>query len=245
MGGAIGAITGSVAGAARLEVQMFDPTAKCVHVAPSSSMQQCIDTYGIKGRGEWVNNSISRNAQFWSCGMISRRPSTPKHDHDPEELAHCHRLANEAANVIGAWWPLLRSSSDPVTQPFYIAAQRRAAAPKKIDEPVLRALLGGTLHPDAAVEIEPFAEGTKWWQKIEEDAKSRAAEPGEGTFDEIVAQWRDLMKWFSTSRLSRASFTRTTHSVKPCHTLGCVFPCFVVGISNKGSLIGISTHVVS
>ena len=44
----------------------------CRVVQPTSSMQQCMDTYGIEGDGEWVNNSISRDAQFWSCGSIAR-----------------------------------------------------------------------------------------------------------------------------------------------------------------------------
>src|SRR3954466_9429250 len=90
---------------------MIDAAAKCVPVQPSSSMQQCIDTYGIEGEGEWVNNTISPHAQFWSCGMVSRRPDVPAHDHDPGELARCHALANEAAGVIGSDWPLLRSGS--------------------------------------------------------------------------------------------------------------------------------------
>src|SRR5262249_49606616 len=108
---------------------MSDATAKCVLVQPSSSMQQCIDTYGIAGEGEWVNNSISSQAQFWSCGMVSRQGAPAKHDHDPSELARCQALANEAAGVIGSVWPLLRSGSDPDTQPFFVAAQRGAVVP--------------------------------------------------------------------------------------------------------------------
>lgn len=223
---------------------MFDPKAKCVHVEPSSSMQQCIDTYGIEGEGEWVNNTISRNAQFWSCGMVSRKPSSPKHNHDREELARCHSLANEVAHIMGSVWCMFRSGSDPETQPFFVAAERWAAIPGRVDETFIRSVLGKTLHPEAAVVIEPLAEGTTWWQEVAEDAQEMVDDQPQNRFDELVKEWRDVMKWFSTSGLTNPSFVRTTDPRKPCRTLGCVFPCFVVGISDKGSLIGIATHVV-
>ncbi len=223
---------------------MFDPKAKCVHVEPSSSMQQCIDTYGIEGEGEWVNNTISQNAQFWSCGMVSRNRSSLKHNHDLEELARCHSLANEVAHIMGSVWCMFRSGSDPETHPFFVAAQRGAVIPGRVDEARIRSALGDTLHPEAAVVIEPLAEGTTWWQEVAEDAQEMVDDQPQNRFDELVKEWRDVMKWFSTSGLTNPSFVRTTDPGKPCRTLGCVFPCFVVGISDKGSLIGIATHVV-
>ncbi|WP_171471318.1 hypothetical protein [Frigoriglobus tundricola] len=223
---------------------MFDPKAKCAPVEPSSSMQQCIDAYGVEGQGEWVNNTLSQQAQFWSCGMISRRPSVPTHDHDPRELARCHTLANEAARVMGSVWCMFRSGSDPETHPFFITVQHGEPIPTRIDEPLIRKVLGGTLHPEAAVRIEPLAEGTTWWQEVEEDARSMVDDQPQNRFEELVKEWRDLMKWFSVSGLSDPSFVRTTDPGKPCRNLGCVFPCFVMGVSDKGSLIGIATHVV-
>lgn len=223
---------------------MFDPSKKCVIVEPSSSMQQCIDTYGIEGEGEFVNNSISLEAQFWTCGMISRKGRIPKHDHDPKELARCHALANEAAALMGPFWNWLRSSADPVTEPFFVAAQCGAAFPAHMSETVIRNMFGGTLHPEASVVIEPLEEGTRWWREIEEDVRSDLARGQPDTkFDNLVQEWRNLMKWFRATDFVDPSFVRITDSVKPCLTLGCVFPCFLLGIS-KGSLIGISTHVV-
>lgn len=216
---------------------------KCALVEPSSSMQQCIDCYGIEGAGEWINNSISTEAQFWSCGMISRKAASPKHEHDPEELARCRLLAYEAASILGDVWPWFRSGSDPNTQPFFVAAQLDAVVPKKVNEKLIRATLGGTLHPSACVEIEPFAEGTKWWQEIEEDVKQDC---GETEFDNTkgVRKWRELIRWFHANSLSSPSFVRTTDSVEVSHTLGCVYPCLILGVSDKGSLIGVATHVV-
>ena len=208
-------------------------------------MQQCLDTYGIEGEGEWVNNSVSSLAQFWSCGMVSRKPAVPPHDHDPKEPARCHALAKEAAAVIGPVWPMFRSGSDPETQPFFVTAQRKAAVPKRVTEKLIRADLGGTLHPDARVIIEPFAEGTEWWREVEEDAQGMVEESsGHAKFDDLVGEWRDLMRWFPANSLAAPSFVRTTDSVEVSRTLGCVFPCFILGISDKGSLIGVATHVV-
>lgn len=221
---------------------MVVSAAKCVLVQPSSSMRQCIESYGIEGEGEWVNNSVSSLAQFWSCGMVSRNPHVPTHDHDPNELARCRVLAKEATEVIGPVWPLLRSGSDPDTQPFFVAAQRKGVMPKRVSEKLIRAALGGTLHPDARVVIEPFAERTDWWGEIEEDA--RAESPDDASFEDLVAAWRNLMQWFPANSLAAPSFVRTTDSEEVSQTLGCVFPCFIVGISDKGSLIGVATHVV-
>src|SRR5690348_3789452 len=118
---------------------MADPTGECVPVPPTSSMQQCIDTYGIEGTGAWVNNSVSSLAQFWSCGMVSRNPTAPPHDHDPKELARCRTLGKEAAAVLGSAWPMFRSGADPETQPFFVTAQRKAAVPKRVTEKLIRA----------------------------------------------------------------------------------------------------------
>jgi hypothetical protein len=224
---------------------MFDSAAKCVLVQPSSSMQQCIETYGIDGDGEWVNNTISSQAQFWSCGMVSQRTASPNHNHDQRDLSRCRALAIEAASLIGKVWPLLRSGSDPETHPFFVAVQSGAVVPKQIDEGIIRIALGGTLHPEARVIIEPFAQGTHWWQEIEEDAQSIVAEsPSHSSFDDLVKEWRELMRWFGANALASPSFVRTTDSVNPSQGLGCVFPCFIVGITDKGSLTGIATHVV-
>jgi hypothetical protein len=207
-------------------------------------MQQCIDTYGIEGEGEWVNNTLSPEAQFWSCGMVSRKGSTPQHDHDSEELARCHALANEAVRIMGPSWSMTRSGNTPVTEPFFVAAQRGAPIPERFNEHLVREMLGGMLHPNASVLIEPLTEGTQWWKEIEEDAREMVADQPQNSFDELVKEWRDLMKWFPESSLSQTSFVRTTETGGPHRGLGCVFPCFVVGISDKGSIIGMATHVV-
>jgi hypothetical protein len=224
---------------------MADSGSGCVPVQPTSSMQQCIDTYGIEGEGEFVNNSVSTLAQFWSCGMVSRKPNVPTHDHDPDELARCRALATDAAAVIGPVWPLVRSSDDPRTEPYFVAAQRTAATPNGVDEELIRAALGRTLHPDARVLIEPFTEQTKWWQAIDEDAKRKVKTAGgQVRFDDLVRRWRDLMRWFPANSLAAGSFVCATSSQTGSETLGCVFPCFIIGISVKGSLIGIATHIV-
>ena len=223
---------------------MFDHKAKCVLVEPTPSMQQCMDDYGIEGEGEWVNNTISQEAKFWSCGMVARESSPLKHDHDPMELARCHSLANEAAALMGEVWQMLRSGSDPDTQPFFITAQRGAAIPSSVSESLILEALGGTLNPEASVVIEPFTEGSTWWKEVEEDAKDMAVEYPQTDWNDYVNRWRALMVWFSDNKLSKPSFVRTTDPGKSIQTLGCVFPCFVVGISDKGSLVGIATHVV-
>lgn len=217
---------------------------KCVRIQPTSSMQQCIDTYGINGEGEWVNNSVSSLAQFWSCGMVSRKTEALAHDHDPKEVARCHNLAKKAAAVIGPVWPLFRSGDDPQTQPFFVVAQRRATVPKRVTEKVIRTALGGTLHPDAQVGIEPFSEATDWWQEVMEDAQEMAGTARDESVDDLVSEWRALMQWFPANSLAVPSFVRTTDSEEVSRTLGCVFPCFILGISDNGSLIGIATHIV-
>lgn len=222
---------------------MFDPTAKCVLVPPSSSMRQCIDTYGIEGEGEWVNNTISRNAQFWSCGMMSRGPFVPMHDHDLNELAHCHKLANEAAAFMDQPLILLRSSAEPETHPYFVAAQRGAVVPTKVDESLIRTALGDTLHSEASVVIEPLTEDASWWQEVVEDV-TELVEGDADQFSEWITAWRKLLAWFPTNGLADPSFVRTKFSSRPSLTRGCVFPCFFFGISDGGSLVGVATHVV-
>jgi hypothetical protein len=99
----------------------------CVRIQPTSSMQECMDTYGIEGSGEWLNNSISRDAEFWSCGMIARKGVTPAHDHDGTELKLCQTLAAEAARVMGKVWACQRSGAEPENHPFFVTVWRNAA----------------------------------------------------------------------------------------------------------------------
>ena len=217
----------------------------CVLVEPSSSMQQCMDAYGIEGEGPWVNNSISQYAQFWSCGMVSSPQSATVHDHDPVELKACRTLALAAKKVMGSTWALLRSGSDPETHPFFVASQLGAAVPSIIVESLIRKTLGGTLHPDASVIIEPLTEGTAWWQQIEEDAQNYDDPPDPAHVKQLANPWRKLIRWFADRELAGASFVRVSHASQGGLTLGCVFPCFAIGISAKGSVVGIMTHVVS
>ena len=217
----------------------------CVLVEPSSSIRQCMDTYGIEGEGPWVNNSISRDALFWSCGMISTGGQTTEHKHDPVEVKRCRSLASAASRTMGALWAMLRSGSDPETHPFFVAARSDTLVASRIDESLIRAMLGGSLHPDASVIIEPLAEGTAWWQDIEEDARNDPEYADPKSLKKVLKPWHKLMQWFPAQELAAPSFVQTTHPTHDDGTIGCVFPCFVVGISDKGSLVGIVTHVVS
>src|SRR5262245_57469530 len=217
---------------------MFDPNAPCVLVEPSPSMLQCMERYDPKV--EWSCNSISADAQFRSCGLVARRGAKVKHDHDPQELAHCHTLATEAADIMGPCLDLLRSGSDPDTQPFFIAAQRGAKVPSGVDEDLIRTAMGGTLHPDARATIEPFAEGTEWWELMLEDAAAFTDSL------ERLRAWQELMSWFPANSLAHASFVDVRESVDQVHyTIGCVFPRFIIGITDKGSLVGLMTHIVT
>lgn len=218
----------------------------CNSVEATPSMEQCMNTYGVNEDqpGDWVFNSVSRSARFWSCGAATNGPDTPAHDHDPQELARCRTLATEAAAVMGDTWRLLRSGSDPDTQPFFVTANVGEAVAKRVDAALVRQKLGGVIHPEAKIVIEPLREGTEWWSEIEEDAEDMAGDEPGSTRDDLVKNWRDLIAWFERNGLSSPSFVRTTMPEESCSTLGCVFPCFVAGITDKGSLVGIATHVV-
>lgn len=221
--------------------------AQCVLVEPSSSMQQCMGTYGTEGEGEWVNNSISRGARFWSCGAVTRRQAvTLKHDHDVQELARCRSLAKMAADSMGMYLEMLRSEADPETQPYFITAQRSQIVPERIDENLIRTALGGTLHPDSSVVIEPFSTRTQWWKDLDEDARESAeiSRDPSAQYGLLLKPWRELLEWFPANGLGAPSFVKVSRSSKGSHTLGCVFPCFIVGITDKGSIVGIATHVV-
>jgi hypothetical protein len=96
-----------------------------------------------------------------------------------------------------------------------------------------------------------LAEGTRWWKEIEEDATDAATDaaatnPEWYNVEEILRPWCQLISWFGTNGLAHPSFVWTDedYSGPVAMTLGCVFPHLIIGISDKGSLIGIMTHVV-
>jgi hypothetical protein len=103
-------------------------------------------------------------------------------------------------------------------------AQRGAVVPTCVDESVIRRALGGTLHPDATVVVEPFTEGTKWWQQLEEDARDEAsAYPDYFSLDATLKPWRYLMNWFPANRLACPSFVRTDLRKRRLQHLGVSF----------------------
>lgn len=229
---------------------MAKKAVKCAPAEPPVWMRQCVDTHGMEVKAEWATSSISLQAQFWSCGMVARESANTSHDHEPEEVKRCRALSKAAAKVIGPEWPLTGSGSDPGTEPFFVVAQKGAHVPGRVTEKLVRAVLGGTLHPDARVVIEPLNKKTEWWKEIERSARAWAErdDPKDRAIgDAGLRAWEALIHWFPAHDLAAPAFVRVTDhvgSTETSHTLGCVYPCFLVGVTDKGSLVGVATFVV-
>jgi hypothetical protein len=137
------------------------------------------------------------------------------------------------------------SANTPVTAEFF--ATSASFQPRlNLDAPGVRALFGGALIDEASIVFEDLAENGEWWALVRQcAAESQDDDPEFDSESEVLKPWRTVIQWFSDQReLHGCSMVRI--QVKRHHGVrgGCVFPWLAVGITEQGSLAGVSTCLV-
>ena len=214
-------------------------------------IEQCTDSFGMgKDGADWPNNIISRYAVAYSHGGIARKGEAPAFKVDPEELATCRRLADEALATMEGRNVGMGSEIDSPFRTFFIVANVDDPAVPRITESLVRAKFGGTIFPLATIAIEPLEEHGKWWSEV-----THAATPFPGGVvkdkEEYMRPWRVMMKWFrtcpefvDTAFVSIGDWPALARLSEDDYPLGTelppsVLPRAALGLTKSGSLSGI------
>jgi hypothetical protein len=190
---------------------------------------------------EW--NVISNQAVVYSCGMIGREDENFIHCHDANELEQCQRLASEVTNIMADEY-MVDDEGDHQFSPFYVTANEYDNVPERITEDIIRSAFGGLIYPPVEILIEPLEEDTNWWKTIYTCAVSNWED--EESDPPYLMLWRDVINWFGQqSEIYSPVFVHIGRGAIRGEDggSGCVFPRLAVGLSRKGSLVGMFTCV--
>jgi hypothetical protein len=160
------------------------------------------------------------------------------HDHDPIEFQLCQDLAAQAAEIMSGIYIGMGDENDHELAPFYVVANQDQAAPTSITEKEIRSAFGGTIYPQARIEIFSLPTGSgQWWEYLSDP---------EYTASEIMAAWQKLIDWYQAQTdLSHPVFVEINLDTADGHqNNGCVLPRLVLGLTKAGSLVGLSSCVV-
>jgi hypothetical protein len=190
---------------------------------------------------EW--NVISNRAVVYSCGMIGREGENLAHCHDEDELELCKLLSSAVADIMAGEYMVDDEGTHPFS-PFYVTANEDDNVPEQITEDLIRSAFGGLIYPPVEILIEPLEEGTTWWKTIYtcavSDWEHEEADPP------YLGLWREVIDWFGQQpEIHSPAFVRIGREAIRGEDggSGCVFPRLAVGLSRKGSLVGIFTCV--
>ncbi len=205
---------------------------------------ECMAHYDVGDpEAEWPNNILSRRTVVYGSGAIARRDAPVRHASvDPDELALCRRLADEAAAVMDGIEVGMGSSSGDPFRAFFIAGTADEPAPAAIDAALIRARFGGTIFPPANVTVEPLDEEGLWWGEVEED--------GSESGPDYVLPWREMIRWFrERPEFTDTAFVRIGDDAledlgsdrypEGTEMPGCVLPRLALGLTRGGSLAGL------
>lgn len=219
----------------------------------------CMESCGPEHpRDEWDHSCVHPETVAYSCGRLYRHGQPNVHDHDPEELERCRKLAEEAAKVIeGVEINLSESSSE--LDPFFITANRGDKVPEGMTREFVIEMFNGAIYPVAHITISPLEEGNSGWESFavsNEDFSSWPPAERERLKETIAEtlrdnerradRWRELIRWFkSQDELFAASFVEVGNGDPLSEVnFGCVFPRLVGAITKAGSLVGVMGHAV-
>jgi hypothetical protein len=209
-------------------------------------IQECMENYGVGSpEAEWANNIISRKAIVYQSGVIAREGSPVRHSVDRVELALCENLADTVEKLMAGVEAGMGSEASTHFRRFYIAANVDESIPSIINEELIRSKFGETIFPLATITIEPLIEAGIWWTEVVSDG----AESGIEYFE----AWKAMMVWFrSHSAFVDSAFVRIGDRKAlweldmekvnlPVGTelTGCVLPRLALGLTHKGSLVGL------
>lgn len=226
-------------------------TVECVQLATPDpdrllAFRPCVDDHGVGEPADpWANHCIANDAVAYSNGLIARAAVPPDLRFDPTELSLCARLAAEAARRMGPWWPGMYSASSPMTAAFF--ATSSTFPPRRVPDAVwIRSVFGGALCAEASIAVEELAERGEWWDLVKRcAADSQDDDPDFDSEGEVITPWRSVIRWFADQpELHGSSMVRIQVQRHRGVRGGCVFPWLVVGVTEHGSLAGISTCLV-
>ncbi len=229
------------------------PITSFERIVPSEAICSACGAYSDvvvlpEAEAEWPDNILSLDTVVYGSGRIAREGDPVRHNVDPDELALCRRLADEADRMACSIKYGLASEPDEIAfAPFFMAANLDDPAPIRIDGDWVRSMFGGTIFPPATVTIEPLDEASPWFA-----VGPASVDPG----SDQLAHWRRLIGWFR----GRPEFTdsafveigdylalgRLDPKEYPKGTLihGCVLPRLLLGLIRNGSLSGVITSVI-
>jgi hypothetical protein len=206
------------------------------------SLAECSETYGIErehpDEKDWPYNVLSTQTVVYDCGAYCRSGDTILHHHDPVEFQLCQDLAAQAAEMMQGIYIGMGDENDHELAPFYVVANQDRPVPTSITEQEIRSAFGGTIYPQARIEICSLPAGAgQWWEYLSDP---------EYTAPEIMAAWQKLIDWYQTQTdLSNPVFVEINLDTADGHqNNGCVLPRLVLGLTKAGSLVGLSSCVV-
>jgi hypothetical protein len=190
---------------------------------------------------DFTLNTISIRAVAYSCGALAIDGATVKHDHDPDDLKLCRRLAGQAARQMEGTEVGMGSEGSAYFSPFFIATNAGDRVPARLTDRLVHKAFGGTIYPPAKVWVEPLRERGEWWESVLHDCSCYDGQEKE----DYLKPWRKMMKWFNENELLHGTaFVMIGDDPLDDENAGCVFPRLALGITEAGSLVGICGHVV-
>jgi hypothetical protein len=226
-------------------------------------LRDCMECCGPESPSdEWSHSCIHPQTGAYSCGRLAYPGGSNHHEHDAEEVAHCRRLASEAAAAcLGLEVNLSEGSS--ALAPFFITANQQTPVPAQLTPEVIRAAFGGTIYPQAEIVVEPLEAGNRGWLAIADSADGELhLPPGaesrytreqleafrkdtRAEWEKRVRRWRDVLEWFrAQDALHGGAFVLVGENPLSRTNFGCVFPRLILAITRAGSLVGVCGHAV-
>ena len=90
----------------------------------------------------------------------------------------------------------------------------------------------------------PSAEKGEWWSQVVQDYSLTDVDDDTLRSAEELQPWRNMIRWFhECEHLHAQSFLMIGEDPLDEVNLGCVFPRLAVGVTERGSLIGICGSV--
>jgi hypothetical protein len=213
-------------------------------MARLAPIRECMENYGIGDPDEdWPNNVISTGTVAYSCGALYR-PGEPKpvHNHLAEELQLCRSIAEDAARLMAGVAVGMGSAASDCFAPFFVTASDGMPVPQDITEELIRHVFGGSIKPAAGISVELADETSSWWPAVLDFYEPD--EEADISFDEEIGQWRAMMEWFRNHTVLRQPRFVSIGSRRDADRRGCVYPRLVVGLTPRGSVVGLCGYVV-
>ena len=217
-----------------IDADRLAPLVPCMQLPPAGMKDEYAD---------FTLNTISKKAVAYSCGAIALNGVELKHEHDPEELKLCRRIASQAALQMKGTEVGMGSEGGAYFSPFFIAANIGDRVPARLSDRMIHKAFHEAIYPPTKIWIEPLRERGEWWESVLHDCSCYEGEEKE----DYLKPWRKMMRWFNENeQLHGVSFVMIGDDPldDEFKNAGCVFPRLALGLTKCGSIVGICSHVV-